>query len=144
MFSNLYNLNTTEARWKAARGLLQEGVAITNISAGFGWDLFHLGYECTQKAIDKIQHFEGDNYQKSQVFYDRIISIAPRIYEDEWLSPYVIKPYRVGMKILHLKHHTHPGQNLPAKRTLAYSVLGVPCEVAIYQIDSSSTAWCFR
>ncbi|MGK5082442.1 hypothetical protein WDW37_03975 [Bdellovibrionota bacterium FG-1] len=137
---NRYSLDTTEARWHLAALLESQGTPQKQISAGYGRDLFMFEEECTMAAYQKI----GRPPLDSPVFFERVFSKIPRVYADEWIPQFVIKPYIAFGKTLALKVNRAQGQEGTASVVYPYSSLGVKHALAAFENKDFRNAWCFR
>ncbi|MGE3974926.1 MAG: hypothetical protein AB7F59_10405 [Bdellovibrionales bacterium] len=137
LLTNLYNLETTSARWKLAESLEQEGISPYNISAGYGRDIFVFEPACIEKALQKAGADRG-------LLLERIMAQFPRVYEDGAKPQFLIKPKKVFGKEITLQKNLREGQDLPPVRVHSYSVFGLPNEVAVIDTGTNVPPWCLQ
>ena len=144
VFFNLYNLNTSAARWDLARSLEAKGIDPTQISAGFGRDAFVMEDSCIRAAIAKLETTEAPPVIKTEAFRNRIIHQWGRSYSDGWVPRFVIKPSRAFGRDLNLKKNRVVGQEQEPIDRINYSVLGLSNQLAVFENANPQPAWCFR
>jgi hypothetical protein len=146
LLTNLYNLETTEARWKLARELEERQVDPFQISAGYGRDIFVFEPACIQSALRKIvfQKKPSDPLTRNSIYYERVVTKVPRLFEDEATPHYLIKPKMVFGKEITLIKNLRQGQNSEPIKVLNYTVLGLPNQVAVIDTGVNIAPWCFQ
>jgi hypothetical protein len=143
LFTNVYNLNTSEARWSAAKELQESGVSPKEISAGYGHDAFTLEHECITKILSKLSVLP-DPIWKDPQFNQRIISRFGRSYSDEWVPRYILKPSTFFGHKLNLSKNRLEGQSAEPTKYFVYSVFGFKNELALFENSNPVPAWCDR
>jgi hypothetical protein len=142
--TNLYNLNTNEKRWETAAELEASGISPREISAGFGRDIFTLGFDCASNVVEKLKK----ESKGGSIDFHRSSDISSwfnaRPYELGWQPRELIKPAVFFGMQLSLRQHTSELQQQAPKRLIPYTVLGIPQALAVYESDQPRTAWCFQ
>ena len=144
VITNLYNLNTNQARWETAASLEAAGVPTQEISAGYGRDSFTLGFDCGTRVLEKLAKESGTGAIPFNRFYETIYAYNTRIYELGWQPRDVIKPAIFFGRRLSLIQHTSELQQQAPKQMIPYTVLGIPQALALFESDKPQVGWCFQ
>ncbi len=137
---NLYQLDTTEARWQVASKLEARGVDTRDISAGYGRNHFKLEWDCVEEKIRKM----GNPQPTDPSFLNEVYAYIPRYYEKGWSPQYLIKPSRFFNKKLDLKSNRMKGQDTAPIQTVQYRSAGITHELGVYRNDDFQQSECFR
>ena len=141
IFLNSYLVDTSVARWSTAHALEKRGVPVHRISAGYGRDHFELEDVCIRKAYAKLGYPSFDE----PAFMQHIHRNVPRVYQDEWVPEYILKPYRLFGVPITLKANQQVGQHQSAEEVVYYKQLGlIPHQLAVFKNDSPQDPWCLR
>ncbi len=141
LFLNSYLVDTTVARWKAAADLESIGIPIHHISAGYGRDLFALEDRCVRLAYQKLGSPPGFTADLRK----HLTLLAPRVYQDEWIAEYLVKPHRFFGIPLSLKSQAQIGQEKDPFKIIPYWQLGfIPHQLALFKNQSFRKSWCFQ
>lgn len=142
---NVYYLNTTDMRWRTAGEYEAQGIPQNQIGAGYGWNLFTIATDCMERALEKVERQTNEKpFWKSQLYYDRFLSLYGRTYEDEWIPKIVIKPSKFLGRKLDLNKYRLPGQDSEPIRFIDYTTLGIPSQLAVFENKNPKPAWCFQ
>jgi hypothetical protein len=144
LLANRYSLDTTSARWEAAREYENLGIPRSQISAGLGYNAFHREHNCIKLAKAKLAKKYTGPIWKEPEFFQRIINTYARSNEDEWLPRYVIKPSQMLGKRFDLKLNRSPGQDTEPVRRIPYTTFFLPNELSVFENQEIREAWCFR
>jgi len=144
LFVNTYNLETAQVRWDLANALENHGYGSYEISAGYGRDLFALEPECTRMAIDKIATSGLSENKMKELFRERILLKVPRVYEDEGLPRFLIKPSQFMGRKIHLTQNRREGQDQKPIFKKSYKVFGLVNAVSVIATGDFQEPWCLK
>lgn len=138
VFLNLFNLNATEANWRAARELASQGNDPRSISAGKSWNLITYEPKCTESALKKVN---SAGELKDLFTTLHLIQKVPEAFGDEAHFRYEVHPYSYfGFKAPRLEKVA----NLTPQRIVEYRVLGLRSSVAVFDTGAFVLPWCMQ